>query len=67
MTLEEIKAAVDSGAVVCWKNNAYQVVKGASGYLVKCVLNGHCIGLTWADGVTMNGDPEDFYVKQGGA
>ena len=28
-------------------------------YLIRCNLNGSCIGLTWLDGVTMNGDEAD--------
>jgi hypothetical protein len=24
--------------------------------------NGHCIGLTHRDGVTMNGEPDEFFV-----
>ena len=64
MTLEQIKAAVESGCQVYWQNPAYQVIKDSVGqWLVKCELNGHCVGLTWRDGVTMNGRPEDFHVQ----
>ncbi len=63
MTLDEIKRAVDAGKTVHWKNPAYQVIPGFPGaYLINCTLNDHCIGLTWADGVTMNGKPDDFYI-----
>jgi hypothetical protein len=64
MTLSEIKADVTSGRVVCWQSPAYQVINGADGkqWLILCTLNNHCIGLTWADGVTMNGKPDDFYI-----
>lgn len=64
MTLTEIKSAVESGQRVYWKNPGYQVVKDRIGqWHINCVWNNHCIGLTWADGVTMNGKPEDFHVE----
>ena len=63
MTLEEIKAAVEAGHVVHWHNSAYKVVKDSLGqWMVKCTDNGHCIGLTHRDGVTMNGEPEEFFM-----
>jgi hypothetical protein len=68
MTLDEIKAAVDRGETVCWSNDGYEVRRYVIGarpptYDIVCVHNSHAIGLTWLDGVTMNGDPEDFYIK----
>jgi len=67
MTLVEIKAAVDAGKTVCWKNSAYVVKKMKNGsYEIVCTLNGYMVGLTWANGVTMNGKPEDFYVASTG-
>lgn len=62
MTATEIKSAIDSGKKVCWKNPAYEVIKGKDEYLIRCRLNQHCIGLTWQDGVTLNGKEEDFYI-----
>ena len=63
MTLEEIKAAVEAGHVVHWHNSAYKVVKDNLGqWMVKCTDNGHCIGLTFSDGVTLNGKPEEFFM-----
>ena len=65
MTLEEIKQAVTDGLTVCWMNSLYVVIKNRHGeYLVKCRSNGNCIGLTHADGVTMNGKPEEFYIDR---
>lgn len=62
MNLDEIKAAVDAGQTVHWANRSYRVVKDSIGqWLIKCD-NGYCIGLTWRDGVTVNGKPEDFFV-----
>jgi len=37
-----------------------------AGFLIECVLNGDCIGLTWTNGVTMNGEEEDFFVAAEG-
>lgn len=66
MTLEEIKNAIANGDTVHWSNSAYAVNKAANGgYLIKCTLNGHCIGLTWSDGVTLNGHESDFYISKG--
>jgi hypothetical protein len=64
MRLEQIKAAIEAGKKVFWKNNGYEVIKDSIGqYLIKCV-NGSCIGLTWTDGKTMNGNEEDFYSDE---
>jgi hypothetical protein len=68
MKLNEIKAAVLAGKVVHWKNGAYRVIfdptRGSvvAGFLIECVLNGDCIGLTWTNGVTMNGEEADFFI-----
>jgi len=51
----EIRNAVDNGVTVYADNDAYYVVKGKSEYLIKCSLNNYFIGLTWADGETLNG------------
>jgi len=63
MTLQEIKAAVEAGKAVHWSNDAYKVVKDKLGqWLIVCTLNDYTIGLTWQDGVTLNGREEDFYT-----
>lgn len=62
MTLQEIKDAIEAGKKVHWQNCSYQVVKSDLNYLIKCLWNSHCIGLTWADEITMNGKEEDFYI-----
>lgn len=64
MNLNEIKTAVESGQTVHWANSNYKVIKDSVGqWLILCVLNQYCIGLTWQDGVTLNGEPDDFYVE----
>lgn len=67
MTLPEIKQAIEEGKTVHWSNELYQVKKhtyknGETDYLIACT-NGHSIGLTHMDEVTMNGKEEDFYIK----
>jgi len=66
MNLEEIKAAVDAGVTVHWAQPNYVVVKGkqqfADEYLIKCLNNDNVIGLTWRDGVTLNGREDEFYL-----
>ena len=65
MTLEEIKKAIEEGKRVHWSHSGYVVVKDNIGqYFIKCLSNNHCIGLTWLDGVTVNGKPEDFYISE---
>ena len=68
MTLEEIKAAVDAGKTVHWATYSYEVVKGhgkaIGDWFVVCIDNGSTIGLTHRDEVTMNGEPEQFFINQ---
>lgn len=62
MTLQEIKDAVLSGETVYCGNESYKVIRDSKEqWLIKCV-NGHCIGLTWADGITLNGKEGDFFI-----
>lgn len=64
MNLEEIKAAIVAGKTVRWKNNSYEVRKTVKGeFVIGCTFNNHCIGLTWTDGVTLNGNEKDFYIE----
>lgn len=66
MTLSQIKSAVDQGKTVYWSNKNYQVIKNKFGdYVIRMKQNGHEIGLTWRDGVTMNGAEEDFFTEKG--
>lgn len=63
MTLEEIKAAVLAGKRVFHHSPIYEVkVDFAGNWLIVCNANNYCIGLTWRDGVTMNGEEKDFYT-----
>ncbi len=65
MTLTEIKAAVEAGRKVYWASKNYEVIKDSIGqWLILCLINGSCIGLTWQDGVTMNGAEVDFFTDK---
>ena len=63
MNLTEIKAALKAGKKVYWSNSLYEVKKSKDDYVIQCKSNNHCIGLTWTDGVTLNGKEEDFYIS----
>jgi hypothetical protein len=66
MELAEIKTAVLAGETVHWASSAYVVTHAGDdadrGFCIVCTFNDSAIGLTWRDGVTMNGDVEDFYM-----
>jgi hypothetical protein len=67
MTLAEITSAVDRGETVHWGNEGYRVIRDRLGrYRIKCDHDGHCIGLTWLDGVTLNGKPDEFFISDKG-
>ena len=64
MTLQEIKQAVKEGKTVHWVNSRYTVKgKDLDNLMIACD-NGSAIGLTWLDGVTLNGKESEFYVSQ---
>ncbi len=64
MTLNEIKSAVSSGKTVHWCSSAYTVEKDQNGKWLITYKGSTVtyIGLTWNDGITLNGQPGDFYV-----
>ena len=73
MTVLSIIEAVKSGKTVCWDNPDYNVVFQSGrnnlnnpddplSYDIKCLTNKHGIGLTWMDGTTLNGKPDDFFI-----
>jgi hypothetical protein len=62
MNLQEIKDAVTEGKNVYWANKRYKVVKDKIGqWLITCD-GGSAIGLTHQDGVTMNGEEDEFFM-----
>lgn len=71
MTLSQIKSAIESGKRVFWKTRAYEVLKdplrdGTFQWLIAYDhkgRNAHYIGLTYRDGVTMNGEELDFFSE----
>lgn len=66
MKIAEIRRAVDEGLRVHWQNPEYEVIRSSvdSRYLIRSSATGHCIGLTWADGDTLNGKEEDFFIGE---
>lgn len=51
-----IREIVDSGKVVYCDSKSYVVIKDSiNQYLIKCIDNDYCIGLTWNDNSTLNG------------
>jgi hypothetical protein len=66
MTLDEIKQAVNSGKIVHWSNGGYRVIRSAftGEYLICFAHNENCIGLTWSDGITLNGNESEFYIEE---
>ena len=61
-TLDQIIQAVDNGETVHLYNTNYKVVKFKNGdYYIKCLSNGHLIGLTHTDGLTLNADINEFF------
>ncbi len=62
MTLQEIKQAIEGGQSVHWSNTTYTVKKQESGDYLIVSGTGHAIGLTWTDGVTLNGKEQDFFT-----
>ena len=64
MNLQEIKEAVKSGQKVYWNSKIYEVIQDKLGqWMIKCTSNNSCIGLTWADEVTLNGNENEFYLE----
>lgn len=63
MNLDQIKNAIANGQKVYWSNETYEVILDSIGqYLIKCKTNDYCIGLTWQDGATLNGEEKDFFI-----
>jgi hypothetical protein len=63
MTFQEIKQAIADGKKVYWMNLGYEVIKDSLGeYLVICLHNNNCVGLTSRDGTKVNGKEKDFFI-----
>lgn len=65
-TLAEVTQAVERGAIVCWKNEAYTVHKSTHGdwYVTydQWSNNPNTVGLFWTDGVNSEYDAADFFT-----
>jgi len=65
MNLEQIKSAVKAGKTVHWSNTGYRIIgTDPDNLLVCCDSNQSCVGLTWADGVTLSDKPEKFFLAK---
>lgn len=69
MNAQQIKEAVRAGKTVCCGHEGYVVTlhvfkDKSEQWLIKCTMNNYCIGLTWQDGITLNGKEEDFYILE---
>lgn len=63
MRLDEIKQAIDEGKRVFMENRNYEVIRKESGkYYILSHSTGFMIGLTMADGVTMNEEESRFFI-----
>lgn len=63
MTLKEIKKAIEENKDVYWASDIYKVIKDINdNYLIKCIINDYCIGLTHKDKTTLNGKEEEFFT-----
>jgi hypothetical protein len=70
MNLQQIKNAVRKGKTVHWTNSGYTVTltldaDGTEDWkIVWSNRDQNCIGLTWTDGQTMNGNEDEFYIAE---
>jgi len=69
MTLSEIKQALNEGKRVFQFHKGYEVLTGfypdgEQYWNITCLQNDYTIGLTWRDGVTMNGKENDFFIGE---
>lgn len=62
MKLNEIKQAVLEGKKVHWANTAYRVKEFDGVFYIEHSGSGSSIGLTWRDGITLNGKESEFFV-----
>ena len=64
MTLQEIKRAIEKGQTVNYRNSGIEVQKTNAGqYHIVTLSNNYRIGLTWSNGITVNGKPEEFFIQ----
>jgi len=64
MKLKEIKAFVNYGFPVYWKSKIYEIKEYKGEYYIHCLKNDSIIGLTWEDGITLNGEEGDFFTSR---
>lgn len=68
MTRQELIDAMDAGKDVRWASDIYLCYRDSIGqYLNTCTINDSTIGIFHRDGIGMNIDPADCYVKYNAA
>lgn len=67
MRLPEILRALDRGLPVNWQTHGYVVERPPKGgaCMIRSLSTGHCICLTWADDITLNGKDCEFFIGEG--
>jgi hypothetical protein len=65
VNLEAIKAAVLGGATVKWGGSDYEVRYDpeSESFFIYSLATMHSISLAWADGITLNGRPSEFFIS----
>ena len=61
MTLEQIRAVQKLGLTVHWANEGYTVHDNSIVWAFG-TPKANSIGLTWSDGKTLNGQPDEFFL-----
>lgn len=62
MNLAQIKSAITAGQVVHSVNTGYSVILDKIGQYLICHHSKDCIGLTYQDGATLNGNEDEFFI-----
>lgn len=64
MNLQQIKDKLSAGIKVYWNNEAHEVTQdNKSQYFITNIYNQYSVGLTWLDGITLNGKESEFFTK----
>lgn len=63
---DQIKTAVQNGSIVCWKTTDYRIVSDLFGHFSIAYRpwskSPNYVSLFWADGVTTDYTPSEFFI-----